>query len=161
MEYNYKSITNTVWLGEFKDFSSLKLTIYWLSPCILTRHPLSECDVVRYVNSMYMKEPESAQKIVIHGQQLNEHADLLNQLNNLNLTPTEEKQKLCARIHYVFETSDGTSVFRVSMSGLHRFMLVNGKAVKRELLLYEVLIPFAYGESLKQFQRIIGRGLEL
>ena len=152
-----QSTTSTVW---FNDLSGLNLTIYYLSPYVLTRCPLNESELIRCVNAMRIHEPEQAQKIVIHGQQLNEHTDLLSQLNNLNLIPIEERLRLNARTHYVFENKDGTNVLRVTMWGQNACILVNDKAVKREIIPYKVLIPFLYGESLQIFQRIIDRALE-
>jgi len=145
--------------NKIRDFSSLRLTIYYLSYQILLRCPLNEFGLVNFVNNMSIREPNYAQKIIVSGQQLNEHADLLNQLNNLNLIPVpieiKEKPNLNARVHYVFETKDGTSVCRVTMKGQNGCIFVNGKPVEKDVILYEVLIPFLYGEALGHFQRVI------
>ena len=106
-------------------------------------------------------------QIVIEGEELKAHIDLLKELNAEVLTPVKEKAYLDARLCYIFETTDGEKVLEVASSGvtdsqtdalsellesenpenidLTEFkgvVFVNGIAVEHSDILYEVIKPF-------------------
>ena len=90
-------------------------------------------------------------QIVIEGEELKAHIDLLKELKADALTPVKEKAYLDARLCYIFETTDGEKVLEVASYGSPKdiknfegryYVFVNGIAVEHSDILYEVIKPF-------------------
>lgn len=136
----------------------LRLKIYYFDHFFLTRFPLS----VDHMIGM-----SDVQTIVIEGQVLKTHIDLLRELKAEVLTPVKEEAFLDARLCYIFETTDGEKVLEIAFSGatdsqmdalsellesenpenidLTEFkgvVFVNEIAVEHSDILYEVIKPF-------------------
>jgi hypothetical protein len=75
-------------LIEKKNFDDLSLTIYYMSPFTATGYPWSAEDLI---------SRREENKIVINGSRLEEHIDLLNQINNNVLTQVDHKSRINAR----------------------------------------------------------------
>lgn len=125
-----------------RDFSNLNLTIYYMSPYILTRQPVSEADLV---NGKY------GDKITIPGHLLEEYIDLMDQIINIELIPVKQKSHLNARLYYVFETSKNRKVFSASMWGKDNSIFINGLEIEENDIFYEIVFPFLPEDAVKEF----------
>jgi len=120
----------------------LKLKIYYISEEVFFCAPLS---VDKLIHSSY------TQMIVVEGEELKSHIDLLKDLKAEALTPVREESYLDARLCYIFETMDGEKVLEVAsygspkgnknLKGKHD-VFVNGIPVEHNDILYEVIKPF-------------------
>jgi len=119
------------------NVSDLTLTIYYTSPFLDTRMPFS-LDWFTYRGYR--------EKVVISGDKLKEHIDILYQISTVDLIPVENKTFLDARMYYVFETENDGKIFSVAMWGLidseDYTMFVNGVQVMVDDIFYEVLMMF-------------------
>lgn len=136
----------------------LRLKIYYIAEEVFFIAPLS---VDRLIHSSYTK------MIVVEGEELKAHIDLLKELKAEVLTPVKEEAFLDARLCYIFETTDGEKVLEIAFSGatdsqmdalsellesenpenidLTEFkgvVFVNEIAVEHSDILYEVIKPF-------------------
>lgn len=131
----------TVLGGELPE--DLTLTIYYLPYYILTRAPLTVEDLM---------EMEATVKIVVKSDELENHLSALKQLGSSAVQPTKEKFGLNARVYYIFETSDSEKLLEVAMQ---QFIgdteavgaFVNGIAVAKNPVLYEIIVPFLSEED--------------
>lgn len=124
----------------------LSLTIYYLSPFVLLRHPLSDTQLM---NGAY------EHKVTISSSKLKEHTDLLNQINKATLKPVVFKSYQDTRLIYVFETMKGDRILSVSMQAGYGYMYVNRREVKVDKLFYEVVMPFLPDDAVKEIQRFL------
>jgi len=127
-----QNLINFSEIAENDNWDELSLTIYYLSPGTLTLFP---------IGAELLADAWHEQRIVVYGNDLREHADLLLQLDTVKLIPVAEESRINARIYYVFETKGGRA-FRVAMWGAGQSLFVNGREVEEHSLLYDVLIPF-------------------
>lgn len=77
--------------GELPD--DLRLTIYYLSPSILTRVPLSSDQLISY---------SLTEKIIVESSELVKHQELLQKMNVSALQTDSEETYMNARLYYVF-----------------------------------------------------------
>jgi hypothetical protein len=138
-----KALNNFSKLIEEENFDDLSLTIYYMSPFAATRYPWSAEDLIN-------RREEN--KIVINGSRLEEHIDLLNQINNNVLTPVEHKFRISAWLHYVFETKKDGKLFSVSMWGEDNSIFVNGIEIKGNEIFYDIVMPFLPTDVVKEFE---------
>lgn len=119
----------------------LRLKIYYIAEEVFFIAPLSVDRLIR----------ASDTQIVIEGEELKAHIDLLKELNAEVLTPVKEEAYLDARLCYIFETTDGEKVLEVASYGSPKdiknfegryYVFVNGIAVEHSDILYEVIKPF-------------------
>jgi hypothetical protein len=137
-----KMLNNFSIIIESGNLDTLSLTIYYISPSILTRHPISVNDLMDY---------SGVNKIVINGSDLEEHIDLLNQLSNTALIPVKSKSYLDARLYYLFETKEEGAIFDVAIGVSDgKSMFVNGTKVKGNDIFIDVLIPFLTEDAVKE-----------
>lgn len=125
---------------------NLSLTIYYMNPFVLLRHPLTEAQLM---NGAY------EQKVTIPSSKLKEQIELLNQINNATLRPVVFKSYEDIRLAYVFETKKGDKVLSVSMQAGYGYMHVNRREVKVKKLFYEVVMPFLPDDAVKEIQRLL------
>ena len=120
---------------ENKGIYNLKLTIFYIDPQILTRAPLTVNDLINF---------EGVTKIIIDGNELEKHTDLLRQLDADKLNPIKKKSSVDARIYYVFETSEGNKVLDVTMWGHNAkcSVFVNGLEVNYNDVFIDIIMPF-------------------
>lgn len=122
---------------------NMRLTIYYMSPKILTGIPLSVEDLI---NGDFMS------KYIISGSKLKEYDELLKQVSNIKLIPVEKNSKIDARIYYVFEDSKGKKIFDVAMWGDSDSNYVNGCEFEGENVFYDILLPFLPEDEAKEFK---------
>jgi len=134
---------------ESENLNDFKLTIYYVSLTMDTYRPWNVDDMIRYGG-----------KIVIDGNSLKTHIDLLKQISNGNLVPVIWKSYLNARIYYIFETEENGKILEGVMWGhseyvnKYNIIFVNGIAIKGNDVFYEIIIPFLpehTAEGLKTF----------
>ena len=147
--------------GDFNDFT---LTIYYMSPFILTRAPLSVDDLVYGITAVNETPREKddknglyEQKIIIEGSRLEEHIDLLNQIKNATLIPEEKKSYVNARIYYLFETKKDGRIFDVVLWGGYdeNSIFVNEVEVKENDIFYDVLRAFLPEDAVNNLNNYI------
>jgi hypothetical protein len=137
------ALNNFSKLIEKKNFDDLSLTIYYMSPFTATGYPWSAEDLI---------SRREENKIVINGSRLEEHIDLLNQINNNVLTQVDHKSRINARLYYVFETKREGKLFSVSMWGEDNSIFVNGIEVKGNDIFYDIVMPFLPTDVVKEFR---------
>ena len=135
------SVKNTVnnfsKLLEVGNLENLTLTIYYVDPHFITRIPLSADSLIRMAE---------ADKIIVHGNVLGEHIDLLKQLNVEILIPAEHDSVLNARLVYTFEWDD--DILTVVM-GIHDSVFINGLEIESNAVFFDIIRPFLTEDSLE------------
>ena len=119
----------------------LTLTIYYLGPFSLTRFPVSK---------ELLLESFHDYKIVIEGDALKNHIDLLRRMSETELIAIEYNENdiyLEARMHLIFEISGSSRTFEVTMWGIseeghYMGILVNEKWVESKQVFYDILLQF-------------------
>jgi hypothetical protein len=134
-----RALNNFSHLIESKNLDDLHLTIYYISPLILTPHPLSADNLISRSN---------VNKTVVHGDSLETYRDLLKQLNADAFAPVNEKSYIDARLCYVFENSDG-KLLTVAFGGVNDSIFVNGVEVKNNKIFTDVIRPFLTEDSIR------------
>lgn len=138
-----KNFSKQIEQGNLND---IHLTVYYLSPFILTRTPLSIDDLVNH---------NAVQKFVVDGSTLKEHTDLLSQISNDVVIPVEQKSHINTRLYFVFETTKDKKIFDVSMWGDDNSIFINGLEVKENKLFYDVVSPFLPEDAVKELNNYI------
>ena len=113
--------------------NGLSLKIYYISPSIFTRAPLTVESLIRM---------SKEQEIVVDSECLREHAALLKQFRADVLTPVRELSFLDARACYLFETETGGTILEVALGGANNSVFVNGVEVEYNELFYDIIAPF-------------------
>ena len=125
---------------------NLVLTIYYKDPSVLTLMPLS---VDALVSGSY------EHRVIITGNRLREHADLLSRMIDTDLTPVkydEDYSYVNVRIYYVFESNRGRSIYNVTMWSGGENLFVNGSEVVSNSVFYDVLLPFLPDDAIAQLE---------
>ncbi len=134
-------------LIENENINNISLTIYYISPYILTDIPLSVDDLI---NS------NSVKKIVINGNDLEEHIDLFKHISNDVLLPVKKKSYLDARLYYVLESKENGKLFDVTMwGGDNNSIFVNGFEVKENYIFYDLVKPFLPEDAAKELDNYV------
>lgn len=130
-----------------ENVENISLTIYYMSPFILTRQPLSVNDLI---NS------SKAQKIVIEGDSLKEHIALFEQIENDDLIPVKDKSYIDARLYYVLESKKNGELLDVSMwGGENNRIFVNGVEIIENDIFYDVVKPFLSKDAIKELENYV------
>lgn len=134
-----------------KNLDDLSLTIYYMSPYIATRMPVSVNELQK---DMYQY------KVTISGRGLMDHSDLLNRLADTELIPIEheydkEIMRINARLYYYFETSKDKKIYSVAMWGENESVFVNGIEIEEDEVFYDVIIQFLPEIAVQQFRRYL------
>ena len=143
------------------------MTIYYMSPFIATRTPLSVDELIYGITAINEKRKRDEingcfeYKAVVNSDKLEEHINLLNQICDAVLTPVEKKAIISARIYFVFESKTSGKIFEVTMwgtqlddegKGVDQCLFVNGVAVEVDYIFYDVIKPFLPEDALKDFE---------
>ncbi len=139
-----KALSNFSKLIEKKNYDDLSLTIYYISPFILTRAPLSVDDLTSFNN---------VKKIVISGSDLEKHMDLFEQINKDDLIPVKNKSRVNARFYYFLETVEEGKILDVAMWGNKGSVFINGLEVKGNDIFYDIVMPFLPSDAVKEFEK--------
>ena len=116
--------------GEIPE--DLTLTIYYISPDILTRYPLGVEDLVEFTD---------VNVITVTSDQLEGH---LPELSGLELAKTPSY--INARLYYVLET-ENRKVVEVVTSAVGGNVFVNGIEVEHYDVFYDFILPFLSAED--------------
>jgi beta-lactamase regulating signal transducer with metallopeptidase domain len=111
----------------------LSLTIYYLSPSILTRTPLSSEALISY---------SLTETIIVESSELKKYQDLLQKMNESALEFDRTEPYVNARLYYVFSTEENNKLLEVVISERSRDPVVNGIHVKNKDTIYELIAPF-------------------
>ena len=137
------------------DLSNLTLTIYYVNPSIFTLYPLGVDEVI---------DSCGEQAIVVDGDTLEEHIDLLKQVKNAPLKPVWHKAYMNARIYYIFEAEGKGKILDVVMWGEYEdididagIIFVNGAKVKETDIFYEIIIPFLPDGVARELESYLSR----
>ena len=122
----------------------LRLKIYWISPSIATRRPLSVEDLIS-IDGVY--------KIDVSAEDLAANQETLKELTPAVLHSAEGDYYLGARVYYVFEAGENNKILEVAMwchneniSGDYG-VLVNGVTVEKTPAFFRLIEPFLTEEA--------------
>jgi hypothetical protein len=149
--YQKKVLNNFSNQLEKTNLGDFTLTIYYISPFIFTRTPLSVDDLINRSHGC---------KIVVIGSELKKHIGLFNHFGTETLIPVENESCVDARLYYVFETKKGRKVFDVSMWGDDNSIFVNGIEIKENDIFYDVVMPFMPDDVVKDLKTYLGENTE-
>lgn len=111
----------------------LRLTIYYISPSILTRVPVSAEALMDF---------PGVKTILVKFGELAAHSELLRKLEPSILQPVEEGSYIDARLYYVFEVGESEKILEVVISKIYGTVFVNGIEVENNAVFYELILPF-------------------
>jgi len=142
------------------DLSGLTLTIYLVESIYFietasTRHlPFSVEDF--FDRKIYER------KIVVDGNELEEHIELLRQINADNLIPITHEYPLLVVLYYVFEIN-GRIIFSVApqLDGNNSSMIINGVDFKWDDVFFDVIRPFIHEDIVKHWDTSIKTNTDL
>ena len=133
------TVNNFSRLLEVGNLENLTLTIHYVEPHFITRIPLSADSLIRMAE---------ANKVVVHGNMLIEHIDLLKQLNVDILIPVEQGSSLNARLVYTLEW--GNDNMLIVAMGINDSVFVNEFEVEFNYVFSDIIRPFLAEESLEK-----------
>ena len=118
-----------------------RLTIYYISPALLTRAPVSVEQLMTF----------SDVKIInVTAAELRQIQPLLKKLDASILQPVQEETYINARLYYVIETSDSNKILEVVTTNiLHQSVFVNGVEVENDPIFFDIISPFLTEEDIK------------
>ena len=128
-----------------ENLSTLQLKIYYIDPSILTRTPLSVEDLI---------SSSIAYEIVVESEQLNDHIEILNQINADRLIPVKHKSYLHARLCCIFETEGNERVLSIAVGGDNGSVFVNDVEVEKNDLFRNIIKPFVTEDVLNDLEYI-------
>jgi len=133
-----------------ENTDDINLTIYYMSPYILTNTPLS---IDNFINSYQVN------RNIIKGRDLEGHIDLFKQISNDDLVPVKKKSSfLNVRLYYVFESKKNGKLFDVAMwggDGDDNSIFVSGFEVQENEIFYDVIMPFLPEDAAKEWSLFI------
>lgn len=137
--------TNFSDIIENEDINNLSLSIYYVNPYIFTLSPWSIDDLINSKN---------VNKVVIKGRDLEEHIDLLGQINNADLIQSNKNHPhLNVRLYYALESKKNGKILDVAMWGDNNSIFVNGLEVNGNDIFYDVIMPFLPEDVAKEFKK--------
>ena len=137
-----ESMKNFSMLIESGNLDNLSLMIYYVSPSRDTPYPYDIDDVIKFGG-----------QIVIDGNDLKNHIDLLNKMSGVKLVPVWKKSYLDARIYYIFETEKEGKILDVVMWSGDNNVFVNGTELKPNDVFYDVIMPFLPESRAKELEK--------
>jgi hypothetical protein len=140
-------------LIENENIDDISLTIYYMDPFTFTVIPLGIDDLM---NNFYVD------KIVIRGNDLEEHIDLFKQINSDYMKPVWKKSPyINVRVYYVLESKKNGKLFDVAMWGIDdKSMFVNGLEVKGNNIFFDVIKPFLTENQVEKMEKWLSGGLD-
>ena len=150
----WRNNMNTI---EYENFSDISLTIYYRDFFSLSRPATLEQLIGGwYDNTGQQINGWYDHRVVVTGQDLLEHRDLINQLFVTELAPTETKSIVDARLYYVFEHKTYGELFSFLGFELETGnVFVNGVEVEHNNIFFEVILPFLSEDIAEQVGRFI------
>jgi hypothetical protein len=123
-------------LIESESINDITLTVYYLAYDVRTVRPEN-------VRSL-MDEGVHCYKVIVTGEELIEHRDLLMQLANAELIPVEGNFSPNVRIYYFFEHKKYGKIFDCSISIGWTPTFVNDIQVEFNRIFIDAILPFFY-----------------
>ena len=125
----------------------LKLTIYYISPAIVTRAPIYTLEQLRGAND------DHATQIHVGAEELSAHAEQFRKLDADDLCPETVYSAVSGRggrilgflrMVYILEREDGEILLKIYACNLVRdeSVIVNGIKVKNDPIFYELIDPY-------------------
>ncbi len=125
----------------------LKLTIYYISPAIVTRAPIYTLKQLRGAND------DHATQIHVGAEELAAHAEQFRKLDAADLCPDTVHSAVSGRggrilgflrMVYILEREDGGTLLKIYACNLVRdeSVIVNGIKVKNDPIFYELIDPY-------------------
>jgi hypothetical protein len=133
-------------LIESGNLNDITLTIYYMDFSIRTRIPLS---LESLMGGRYNH------RVVITGEDLVKHRDLLEQIINVELIPVENETFVNARLYYVFEHGEHEEMFSFLAFGGGDTMFVNGLEVEYNSIFFEAVLPFLPDDAVETIERYL------
>ena len=118
IEYELDDITLMIYYLEFHMFTTTRVTV--------------DC----FINGFY------DDKVVVTGEELAKHRDLLGQLANIELIPSNNRNWVDARIYYIFEHEKHGEIFSFLSFQSIEDAMINNQRVETNRVFYEVAIAF-------------------
>jgi hypothetical protein len=130
-----------------EDIDDISLSIFYISPFILTTFPLGVDDLM-YDNSTF--------RIVVNGNELEKSIILLKQMSGDDLILAKTRSTyMNVRLYYVFESKKNGKLLDVAMwgyGGEEGGIFINGIDVKENDIFYRVVIPFMPENAVEEFE---------
>lgn len=145
-------------LPESENLSNISLTIYYKDLLVFTRAPVSLEQLTGgwYDNAGQLVSGIYTYRIVVSGDKLEEHRDMINQLLKAELLPTETESVVDARLYYVFEHREYGELFSVLAFGSGTgSVFVNGIEVEHNRVFFEMVLPFLPDDAVTTIGRYI------
>jgi len=152
-------------LIESGNLNDITLTIYYKDLFVRTRTPVSLEMLIGgwYDNTGQLISGLYNHRVVITGEDLVKHYDLLNQIINAELMPVENETFVNARLYYVFEHMEHGEMFSFLAFGGGDTMFVNGLEVEYNGIFFEAVLPFLPNDAVETIERYLtamGQGSE-
>ena len=159
-------------ISESIENGDVSLTIYYMSPFIASRTPLSVDDLMYGIYAIDEKKKRDEEnglfeyKVIVNPDKLEEHIDLLNQICNADLKPAEYEAIANARIYFIFESKTSGKIFEVTIWGIQvddegkgvgQCLFVNGVAVDEDIIFYDVIKPFIPEDANQELSAYLGQ----
>jgi len=106
----------------------------------------------------WLVERAHTYRVVVTGEELAEHHELLSQLANVELIPSRNKAYVSARMYYVFEHARYGEIFSFlthavsSGAGAFDAVFVNGQEVRGKRIFFEAVLPFMPESAASEIQ---------
>ena len=128
--------------SETGNINDLTLTIYQFN-LFLSRPMTFE----EFTSLLHFAESEQlpgliANKVIVHGEKLIEHRDLINKLFAMELKPTETETTVSAHLYYVFEHKEYGELFSFLAYSQNGNVFVNGIEVARDSIFFKTALLF-------------------
>ncbi len=120
-------------LIEGENISDISVEIYYKDPFLLTRFPWTVDNLIDSYDY----------KIIIDGTDFMEYFELIEQINDDVLIPTEKPTYQNVRLYYIVKSRKNGKIFDVAMwGGNGDSIFVDGIEIKENDIFYELIKPF-------------------
>jgi hypothetical protein len=127
-------------LIESDNLNTIRLSIYYMDLFMLTHAPVKLDDLINQWHDY---------KVIVTGEQLAEHRELLERLINAELLPVKNESYVNARLYYVFEHEEHGEIFSFLAFGGGNTEFVNNMEVEFNSVFYEFVLPFLPDDAVK------------
>lgn len=132
-----------------ENIEDISLTIYYMSPYILTDVPLTVDDVID-------SNSDNVNRIVISGGKLKNYIDLFEQINTDNIVRAKKRSSYVdIRMYYAFESRKNGKLLDVAFWGNNGNILIDGMEIRDNDIFYDIVIPFLPQNKVKEWKDFI------
>jgi len=145
----HRALDSFARMVESGNLDDVRLRIYFIEPGAIILPPLSLDELIAFPSSGF----------TIESNRLAEHMDLLRHINSELLVSSNDSHSMDTRIHLIFETTEGSRLFDVTMwARPYRRMLVNGHLFEEIQIFYDILMRFLPEHESNLLRRFIEDG---